>query len=231
MNHSSHEEFSNDTVPDPASRDLASQDLGTQDLATQDLATMRIWTVPNALSAVRLVLIPVFVWLVLVAQADGWAVFVLAVSGITDYLDGYLARRLGQISRIGQILDPLVDRLTVAATLIVLALRDIIPWWLVGLLVARELVLVAIVPTLRRHGLVALPIHYLGKAATFVLFWGFPFLLVGAGPDPWQQFFDIAGWAFVIWGVGLYWYGAILYIEQALRIGRSVSRLAANGVD
>lgn len=216
MSYSSHEEYANESA------------LGSRD---SSLASARVWTVPNALSAARLALIPVFVWLVLVEQADGWAVLVLAVSGTTDYLDGYLARRLGQISRLGQILDPLVDRLTVAATLVVLALRDIIPWWLVGLLVARELLLLAIVPILRNHGLIALPTHYLGKAATFVLFWGFPLLLLGAGQGPWQQYFDIAGWALVIWGVGLYWYGAFLYIEQTLRINRSATRLAAHGVD
>ncbi len=199
--------------------------------STQDrmLATSRVWTVPNALSVLRLLLVPVFIWLVLVLESDGWAVLVLAVSGTTDYLDGYLARRLGQISKIGQVLDPLVDRLTVAATLIALALRAIFPWWLVGLLVARELVLLAILPALRRHGLVALPIHYLGKAATFVLFWGFPCVLVGAGPAPWQQFVGITGWALIIWGVALYWYGAILYVEQAWRLSRSPSDLAADG--
>jgi cardiolipin synthase len=193
------------------------------------LASNRVWTVPNALSVFRLALVPVFLWLVLVLESDGWAVLVLAVSGVTDYLDGYLARKFGQISKIGQVLDPLVDRLTVAATLIALALRAIIPWWLVGLLVARELVLLAILPGLRRHGLVALPIHYLGKAATFVLFWGFPFVLVGAGPAPWQQFVGITGWALIIWGVALYWYGAILYVEQAWRLSRSLSDLAADG--
>jgi cardiolipin synthase (CMP-forming) len=193
------------------------------------LATNRVWTVPNALSVFRLLLVPVFLWLVLVLEFDGWAVLVLAVSGITDYLDGFLARKLGQISKIGQVLDPFVDRLTVAATLVALALRGIIPWWLVGLLVARELVLLAILPALRRHGLVALPIHYLGKAATFVLFWGFPFVLVGAGTAVWQQVFSVTGWALIIWGVALYWYGAILYVEQAWRLSRALPDLAADG--
>lgn len=181
----------------------------------------RIFTVPNALSVLRLLLIPVFLWLVLVERADLWGVFVLAVSGITDYLDGVIARRTGQITRVGQILDPLVDRLTIAATLIGLALRDLIPWWLVGLLVLRELVLLALVPALRRHGLTALPVHYLGKAATFALFWGFPFVLVGAGTAQWEQVLGALGWAFVIWGTALYWYAAVLYIDQARRVLRA----------
>lgn len=181
----------------------------------------RVLTVPNALSVLRLLLIPVFLWLVLGVQADLWGVFVLAVSGITDWLDGVIARRTGQITRVGQILDPLVDRLTIAATLIGLALRSLIPWWLVGILVLRELVLLALVPSLRRRGLTALPVHYLGKAATFALFWGFPFVLVGAGTAQWEQVLGALGWAFVIWGTALYWYAAVLYIDQARRVLRA----------
>ncbi len=178
----------------------------------------RIVTVPNALSVVRLLLIPVFLWLVLVRQADLVGVAVLAVSGITDWADGAIARRTGQSTRLGRLLDPLVDRLTIAATLLGLALRDLVPWWLVALLAARELLLLALVPALRRRGLVALPVHYLGKAATFALYWGFPFVLVGAGSATWEQVLGALGWAFVIWGTALYWYAALLYLDQARRI-------------
>lgn len=178
----------------------------------------RILTVPNALSLLRLLLIPVFLWLVLAARADLAAVAVLAVSGITDWADGVIARRTGQTSRLGRMLDPLVDRLTIAATLVGLALRELVPWWLVLLLAAREMVLVALVPLLRRRGLIALPVHYLGKAATFALYWGFPFILVGAGSAAWEQVLGALGWAFVIWGTALYWYAAVLYVEQARRV-------------
>ena len=178
----------------------------------------RILTVPNALSVLRLLLIPLFLWLILVEQADMAAVVVLAVSGITDWADGLIARTTGQITRLGRLLDPLVDRVTIAATLVGLALRDLIPWWLVGLLVAREVLLLLLVPQLRRHGLLALPVHYLGKAATFALYWGFPFVLVGAGSATWEQVLGALGWAFVIWGTALYWYAALLYVDQLRRI-------------
>ena len=178
----------------------------------------RILTVPNALSVLRLLLIPLFLWLILVEQADMAAVVVLAVSGITDWADGLIARTTGQITRLGRLLDPLVDRVTIAATLVGLALRDLIPWWLVGLLVAREVLLLLLVPQLRRHGLLALPVHYLGKAATFALYWGFPFVLVGAGSATWEQVLGALGWAFVIWGTALYWYAALLYVDQMRRI-------------
>ena len=180
----------------------------------------RILTVPNALSVLRLLLIPLFLWLILVEQADMAAVVVLAVSGITDWADGLIARTMGQTTRLGRLLDPLVDRVTVAATLVGLALRDLIPWWLVGLLVAREVLLLLLVPRLRRHGLLALPVHYLGKAATFALYWGFPFVLVGAGSATWEQVLGALGWAFVIWGTALYWYAALLYVDQMRRIAK-----------
>ena len=180
----------------------------------------RILTVPNALSVLRLLLIPLFLWLILVEQADMAAVVVLAVSGITDWADGLIARTMGQTTRLGRLLDPLVDRVTIAATLVGLALRDLIPWWLVGLLVAREVLLLLLVPRLRRHGLLALPVHYLGKAATFALFWGFPFVLVGAGSATWEQVLGALGWAFVIWGTALYWYAALLYVDQMRRIAK-----------
>ena len=180
----------------------------------------RVATLPNAISLIRLLLIPLFLWLVLVEYADLWGVAVLAVSGVTDWLDGVIARRMGQITRLGQLLDPLVDRVTIAATLVALALRSLIPWWLVALLLAREILLLCLVPALRKRGLTALPVHYLGKAATFALFWGFPFVLVGAGTAQWEQVLGALGWAFVIWGTALYWYAAVLYVDQAVRILR-----------
>lgn len=187
------------------------------------VTTDRIVTVPNMLSILRLVLIGLFVWLVLGPRLDMLAVGILAASGITDFLDGYIARRYAQVSPLGQILDPLVDRITIAAVVASLALRDIIPWWLVAVLIGRELTLAILLVPLRRRGLSALPVHYLGKVATFLLFFGLPFLLAGSGDAWWQSGLDVTGWAMVIWGVGLYWYGAVLYVDQTLRILRSDS--------
>jgi cardiolipin synthase len=187
--------------------------------------TDRVLTIPNILSFARLALIPVFLWLVLVPEADIAAFAVLAISGITDYLDGVIARRTGQISRLGQLLDPLADRLYIVATLLGLALRGIIPWWLVALLVARDAVLAVALALLRRRGITGLPVHFLGKAATFCLLWGFPILLLGAGATgTGLTFADAArtlGWAFALWGTALYWWAGILYLEQAARILRS----------
>lgn len=178
----------------------------------------RILTLPNAISFVRLLGVPLFLWLVLVAEQDVWAFVVLAVAGATDWIDGALARALNQRSRLGVMLDPLADRLYIAATVLGLALRGFIPWWLVGILVARELMLLAILPILRRQGLVALPVTYVGKAATWCLLWGFPVLLL-TGVEGWLGTVALAcGWAFALWGTALYWWAGIRYVQQALAL-------------
>ena len=114
--------------------------------------TDRVFTLPNVLTFVRLLGVPLFLWLILVPHADGWAFVVPAIGGATDFLDGYLARSWHQISRIGQMLDPVADRTYIAATLLGLALRDIIPWWLVGILVARDVCMALLIPLLRTRG-------------------------------------------------------------------------------
>lgn len=176
-----------------------------------------IWTLPNGLSVARLLGVPLFLWLVLSAQADVWAFAVLVVAGITDWLDGFLARRLDQRSALGAILDPLADRLYIAATLIGLALRAFIPWWLVGVLVLREVMLLAIWPAIRRQGVIALPVSLVGKAGTFALLWGFPFLLLSAQPDPLGFIAAALGWSFALWGTWLYWWAGLAYVRTALR--------------
>jgi cardiolipin synthase len=173
----------------------------------------RVLTVPNALSALRLVLVPVFFWLVL-DEHDGWAVLLLALSGFTDYLDGKLARAWGQTSRLGTLLDPAADRLYILAILIGLTYRDVIPLWLTLLLVGRDVVLAATLPVLRRHGYGPLPVHYLGKAATFCLLWGFPLLLLGEWDNHVGSVAHALGWAFAIWGTALYWWAGVLYLVQ-----------------
>lgn len=188
-------------------------------------AVMDGWrTVPNALSLGRLVGIAVFLWLVLVERADVWAFLVLVIAGASDWFDGYLARRLQQTSRLGELLDPLVDRLYILATLLGLALRDIIGWWLVGLLVGRDLMLLVLMPLLRRSGRVALPVTYVGKAGTFALLWGFPVLLLGSLPGAWGTVISALGWAFALWGTFLYWWAGLRYAHQMIRAADDATR-------
>jgi cardiolipin synthase len=185
-----------------------------------EVQTNRVFTVPNLLSFLRLLGVPLFLWLVLVREADGWAFLVLAVSAFTDYLDGKLARRWHQISRLGQILDPLADRLYIFSTVVALTLREIVPLWFAVLLVGRDVFLAFLVPALRRRGLTVLPVHFLGKAATFCLLYALPLLLLGDGAGTLALLARVFGWAFAVWGVGLYWWAGLIYAEQVRRLLR-----------
>lgn len=191
-----------------------------------DRVDERILTVPNALSFVRLLLVPVFLWLVLGPEADGLALLVLMISGITDYLDGKLARSLNQASKIGAILDPVADRLYILAVVIGLGLRDIIPWWLAIILPLRDVFLFSLVPFLRTRGYSSLPVHFLGKAATASLLYAFPLLLLGDSTGTVADLANVFGWAFTIWGVALYWWGGILYGFQVRRLLVTTPRVA-----
>jgi len=186
--------------------------------------TERVWTLPNVLSMIRLAGVPVFLWLVLGPRADGVAVLVLVLAGFTDWLDGYLARRWRQRSRTGQMLDPIADRFYILATLLGLAIRNIIPWWLVAVLVARDVMIVLLVPALRTRGYSSLPVHFLGKAATFSLLYAFPLILLGAGGTPLTLVARVVGWAFALWGTGLYWWAGWLYLAQTWRLLRGTPR-------
>ena len=178
----------------------------------------RILTVPNAISVARLAGVPVFLWLVLGPEADGWAVGLLIAAGLSDWLDGVIARAWDQQSRLGQVLDPAADRLYIAATLIGLAIRAIIPWWLVALLAARELLLAVALLVLRRYGYGPLQVSLVGKAATLCLLYAFPLLFLGAHEGTPALVARFIGWAFAIWGTALYWWAAALYLVQMRRL-------------
>jgi cardiolipin synthase len=181
-------------------------------------ASHRVLTIPNVISIVRLAGVPVFLWLVLVPEADAWALVVLFVSGLTDWLDGYLARKLHQTSALGAILDPVADRLYILSTVIGLGMRGIIPWWVAILLPARDAFLWCLVPFLRKRGYSSLPVHFLGKAATANLLYAFPLLLLGDGTGALATLAKVFGWAFAIWGTGLYWWAGLLYAWQVRKI-------------
>jgi cardiolipin synthase len=178
----------------------------------------RIVTWPNALSAARLLGVPVFLWLVLgprTATSDLIAAGILGLAGITDWLDGKLARMLNQQSRLGQLLDPAADRLFIAATIIALAVRGIMPWWLFGAIAGRELIVgVALLVLQRRTVYGALQVSFVGKVATLCLMYAFPLLFLGAHSGTVAEVVRVLGWAFAIWGIALYWWAAMLYLTQ-----------------
>jgi cardiolipin synthase (CMP-forming) len=183
----------------------------------RELAGERWLTVPNALSFLRLLGVPLFLWLLLGPRADGWALVVLMASGITDWLDGRLARALDQYSRLGELLDPLADRLYTVATLVAFLIRGIVPWWVLVLIIGRDLVVSAALPLLRRKGYLAFPVLYIGKAATLNLLYAFPLLLLAqmdwAGADLARPF----AYAFTAWGIALHLWSGTLYLIQLVR--------------
>jgi cardiolipin synthase len=184
-------------------------------------SAQRVLTVPNVISLARLAGVPVFVWLVLVVRSpdgDWWAVGLLAASGVSDWLDGKIARAWNQQSRLGELLDPVADRLYIVATVIALAVRAIIPWWLVGVLAGRELVLGVVLLALWGRGYGPLRVSFVGKAATLALLYAFPLLFLGSHPTSYATLTRVFGWAFALWGTALYWWAAALYTEQARRL-------------
>jgi cardiolipin synthase (CMP-forming) len=199
----------------------------------------RIWTIPNAISVARLAGVPVFLWLVLglphTAAKDWWAVGLLIASGASDWLDGKIARALHQQSRLGQVLDPAADRLYIVATVVALAIRAIIPWWLVALLAAREVLMAGVLWLLRRRGWGALQVSFVGKTATLCLLYAFPLLFLGSHVAGYAETARVAGWTMAIWGSALYWCAAVLYIVQARRLlvadapSRTEARVPASG--
>jgi len=190
----------------------------------------RVLTVPNALSVVRLILVPVFLYLLLVAHANAWAVAILMFSGFSDWADGKIARLVAnQSSRLGALLDPAVDRIYMVAIPVAFAVYGIVPWWIVITLLARDGLLAATLPVLRSRGLTALPVTYIGKGATFALMSAFPLILLGQWDALWSRVILACGWAFLIWGLSLYLWSAVLYLIQVAMVVRQLPRIHANG--
>lgn len=161
-------------------------------------------TVPNALTFLRFLGIPIFVHLALNLEADGWAIIVLAIGGATDYFDGKLARAWNQTSRFGEIADPAIDRLYIFAILIVFLLREIVPLWMIVLLIGRDVALGLLTLLMARRAIPPFTVTYLGKAATFNLMYAFPLLLLAQSDGHWGNLAFVTGWSFAIWGVALY---------------------------
>jgi cardiolipin synthase (CMP-forming) len=185
----------------------------------------RVLTVPNALSVLRLVLVPVFLYLLLVTHATGWAVALLMFSGFSDWADGKIARLVdNQSSRLGELLDPAVDRIYMVTVPVALAIYGAVPWWIVLVLIGRDAVLAATLPLVRSRGLAALPVTYIGKAATFALMSGFPLILLGQFDTLWSRIVLACGWGFLVWGFAMYLWSGALYLIQVAMVVRQLPK-------
>ncbi|MET0975550.1 MAG: CDP-alcohol phosphatidyltransferase family protein [Leifsonia sp.] len=188
-------------------------------MAQQSEPSARIWTVPNVLSFLRLALVPFFLGYLIAGDYIA-ALVILVISSATDFLDGFLARRLNQVTRLGQLLDPAADRLYLFAAIVGLAAGGLVPWWLVVLIVGRDVFLAALGILLANHGYGPLPVHQLGKVATFALFLGLPIIMVGPAFPVTELVAEPLGWAITLWGVFLYWWAGIIYAIETLRVIR-----------
>ncbi len=175
-----------------------------------------ILNIPNALTLLRALGVPVFLYLFLIADQPIASFVVIALGGITDYLDGKIARALKQTSDFGAKFDPTVDRLYIAAVIIAFAIKDYLPWPLVVAIIARDLILFLLIVYQKLRAIPFPQVSFLGKAATFNLLYAFPFLLLEevAVIGPWCF---AAGWSFAIWGISLYFYTGIQYLVKGLR--------------
>jgi cardiolipin synthase len=186
------------------------------DAEAENEVSSRILTIPNILSLIRLALVPVFLVLVIMGY-DRLALLTLIVCSVTDYLDGVLARRLNQVTRLGQLLDPAADRLFIFATVVGLAVRGIVPWWFVALVVGRDVALLALGIVMANFGFGPLPVHHLGKLATFCLFYALPMLMIGQAFPAVAWATNPIGWAFAIWGAFLYWWAGAIYLVESVK--------------
>jgi cardiolipin synthase len=180
----------------------------------------RIFTIPNIISFARLLTIPGFLWRVWPGhELAGFIVLVVAVS--TDFVDGLVARKLNQISRLGMFLDPLADRLFIAAVVVALAMREVVPLWLVILVVLRDVLLGIGAAILSRYGAGVLPVKWMGKWATFALLASLPLFLLAALVETIEVVVVPFAWAVALAGTVLYWWVGFIYLFDALRIARN----------
>ena len=190
-------------------------DLGPGPLGPSRRVSSAIRTVPNAVTLARLLLMPVCAYL-LATGRYGWGIALTAVVGSTDWVDGWLARRFGQVSRLGQLLDPLADRLLIASVAIALVVRGVVPWQAAVLLVARDLVLLCGWPVLKRRGIEPPEVIFLGKAATLVLLFALPVLTLGATGLAVADAARVVGLLLLWAGVVMYYLAGAVYVRMVL---------------
>ena len=180
-----------------------------------------ILTIPNGITGIRALAIPFLLWAYISLDNVLLALVILTIGAVSDYVDGKVARALNQESALGAMLDPAIDRAYIAATVIALVIKDVVPLWMLLLLIGRDLWLALILAIKRRRGTGVFEVSFLGKTATFNLLYAFPFLLV-AGDSGLGQIFFISGWGFAIWGLGLYLVTALQYTYVAFLEFRKV---------
>ncbi len=179
-----------------------------------------ILTVPNVISLLRILSIPLIAYLVANRHLI-ISLVVMLISALSDGVDGIIARRFNQVSKLGQILDPVADRLLILCSVLALSIASILPWWLLALVGARDVLMGLLVLALAQHSYGPLPVHFAGKTGTAVLMLAIPALIFAdVGTSAFFRFFHLVALAAVIWGVGLYWLAGLIYARQGIGLIR-----------
>jgi cardiolipin synthase len=170
----------------------------------------KVFNVPNSISFIRLALIPLFLWLVFVPEEYGWAGVLLGVIGATDWIDGYFARRLDQVTELGKLLDPVADRIAIVVAVVTGLIVGVLPAWFGIALIARELVIGVGALYGWMNGVTKLDVRFLGKAATLALYVSVTAFYIGEGFSAnWSTWIAIL---FGIPGLVMYYWVAVLYL-------------------
>ena len=185
------------------------------DTAADEVRTDRILTVPNVITVVRLAMLPVFLWLLFAQEDRAKAAALLAVLGITDFLDGYIARHFNQVSDIGKILDPVADRLLFFVGVGGILIDGAVPMWFGIAVLVREALVAGATLTLAALGARRIDVTWFGKAYTLLLMIAFPLFLVSDSTVGWADTAETLAWMFGIPGLVLSWYSAALYVPKA----------------
>jgi cardiolipin synthase (CMP-forming) len=197
-------------------------------MTEQPEVSTRVWTLANVISVVRLMAIPVFLYLVIIDRlVIAFALLVVAV--LTDFVDGMVARRMTQITKLGQFLDPFADRLFIAATAIALAIQNVVPWWFVVAVMLRDALLGVGGLVMSRYGHATLPVKWWGKVSTFGLLFVLPLFLLAAivayyGSTSWAEVLVMIAWPIAIAAVVLYWIVGFSYLFDAIAIAKKATR-------
>lgn len=188
----------------------------------EEVVLHKVWTIPNLISFTRMLLIPVFAWAFLTGGKDVAALVLLVVIGTTDWVDGFVARKTGQVSKLGKLLDPVADRMAIIVVLLALVFRGVVAVPLAAVLLVRDLIVSVLFPILEAKGVPRLPVNRTGKWATAFIFTGMAFAAASV-LEPVEDFASSASFALLVVGATLYWLAGALYLK-ALR------RLAAAGL-
>lgn len=186
----------------------------------------RILTIPNVISFVRLSTVPVFIWL-FVSDYENAAVILYAAGAWSDFFDGYIARRTNSVTELGKLLDPLADRIFIAALVVALVVRQTLPWWVAVIILGRDLLVLSLFPYLERRKIARISVNRVGKTATAALLAGLTMLAWSETTFPGADALDDVGLVFTLVGAALYWGAAYLYAREAIAKLRELSGGAA----